>query len=167
MSLTYCLWQKRGFMTKVTKRTSQIWHLMVIRFTPSPGVAGGAGALPWSRNARLNQYQLSSWTTKVLKLWKPSFFTAASPCHLFVCTDLLQAELTSSLTRCFMMSSLVSLLTWQAGQASQWLWEILTTTLTVLPVPMLNSYRPCSVTTVWLSWSMTPPIAVVTFSTWW
>ena len=37
----------------------------------------------------------------------------------FVCTDLVQAELTSSLTRCFMMSSLVSLLTWQAGQASQ------------------------------------------------
>ena len=46
-------------------------------------------------------------------------FTAASPCHLFVCTDLLQAELTSSLTRCFIMSSLVSLFTWQAGQASQ------------------------------------------------
>ena len=31
-----------------------------ISFTHSPGVAGGAVALPWSLNIRLNQYQLSS-----------------------------------------------------------------------------------------------------------
>ena len=40
--------------------------------------------MPWSRNARLNQYQLSSLTTKVLKLWKPSFFHSGKSMS-FVC----------------------------------------------------------------------------------
>ena len=39
----------------------------------------------------------------------------------FACTDPIPAELTISPTKCFRMNSLVSLLTWQVGHASQWL----------------------------------------------
>ena len=95
-----------AYITDMTPDGYQIYSF------PRCGWRGGGIAL-------VSKCQLRGWTTKVLNPWKLSFFTAASPCHLFVCTDLLSAELTSSLTTNFQdeFSGLVAYLASSTGES--------------------------------------------------